>query len=105
MTLGQQQRVFSRNLAMLIQYAYALGYEISMGECYRHPEATWGHERSLHRDRLAADLNLFIGGKYQQSTEAHRKLGEFWETLHELNRWGGRFNDGNHYSMSRGGRA
>jgi hypothetical protein len=26
-------------------------------------------------------------------------LGEFWEGLHPLCRWGGRFNDGNHYSI------
>ena len=59
---------------------------------------------SLHRDKLAIDLNLFNGLSYLPSTEDHKPFGEWWEQQHELCRWGGRFNDGNHYSMEHQGR-
>jgi hypothetical protein len=50
-------------------------------------------------------LNLFKDGKYCVNTEDHRELGEFWESLHEGCRWGGRFRevDGNHYSFEHTG--
>jgi hypothetical protein len=43
-------------------------------------------------------MNLFIDDKYQTTTEAHRPIGEKWESLGGT--WGGRFRnkDGNHYS-------
>ena len=61
--------------------------------------------------KLAIDLDLFKDGEgfemgckvYLTKTEDHRKLGEFWESLHPLCRWGGRFGDGNHYSLEHGG--
>jgi len=46
--------------------------------------------------RLAIDLNLFKDGEYLTDTEDHRFLGEFWESLGGT--WGGRWDDGNHYS-------
>ncbi len=59
----------------------------------------YGHPRSAHKNRLAIDLNLFRDGEYLSATEDHRPLGEWWERQHELCRWGGRFDDGNHYSL------
>lgn len=59
----------------------------------------YGHPKSGHKLRLAVDLNLFRDSKFLDSTEAHRELGEWWEKQHPLARWGGRFNDGNHYSF------
>ena len=47
--------------------------------------------------RLAVDFNLFKDGKFLQSTDDHKELGEFWEALGGT--WGGRFDDGNHYSL------
>lgn len=97
MTLGQKQRKFTRLVAMLIEYAYLKGYELSFGDAY----AKSGHRRgSLHYSRLAIDLNLFKDGKYLRSTKAHKFLGEFWESLDDQCTWGGRFRkkDGNHYS-------
>jgi hypothetical protein len=66
-----------------------------------------GREMSVHRDRLAVDLNLFIGGKWQQDTAAYESLGIFWESLHPDCKWGGRFSrpDGNHFSLQHDGRA
>ena len=112
MTLRQKQSLFARHVAALIAHAYAMGYEVTLGDAYRSPEeaarlskAGKGIATSLHTQRLAIDLNLFKDGHYLTSTEAHRPLGEWWEKQHELARWGGRFKDGNHYSFTHGGRA
>jgi hypothetical protein len=61
-----------------------------------------GIRTSLHGERLAVDLNLFIDGVYQTQTEAYRPLGEKWESLGGT--WGGRFGDGNHFSIAHDGR-
>ena len=68
---------------------------------------SYSSANSVHKQRLAIDLNLFKGGVYQTSTEAHKPLGEYWKSLHPLCRWGGDFStpDGNHYSMAHEGRA
>jgi len=108
-TLGDRQRKFTRMVALLIQYAYERGYELTFGEAWRTPEqaqrnaeAGTGIANSLHCDRLAVDFNLFKDGEYLTQTEDHRELGEFWESLGGA--WGGRFNDGNHYSLAYRGR-
>jgi hypothetical protein len=106
MTLGEKQRQFTLDVALLIIEAYRLGYELTFGEAYRTPEQAalnakkgTGIAASLHTNRLAIDLNLFRNGKYLTDTESHRPLGEYWESLRPENRWGGRFTkpDGNHY--------
>lgn len=58
---------------------------------------------SVHQLKLAQDLNLFKGEVYLGDTESHRQFGEWWETLAPDCRWGGRFKDGNHYSIEHGG--
>lgn len=113
LTLRQKQVVFARLVAQLINRATREGYEVTFGEAYRSPEEAArlaelgkGIRQSLHTKRLAIDLNLFKDGNYLSTTEAHRKLGEWWEEL-STDRyrccWGGRFNDGNHYSIEHGG--
>jgi hypothetical protein len=109
MTLGEKQRLFSKMVAELILWAYGEGFELTFGEAYRTPEQAAlnaakgkGIRKSLHCDRLAVDLNLFKNGKYLSRTEDHEPLGTFWEGLGGT--WGGRFGDGNHYSLSHGGR-
>lgn len=114
MTLRQKQSLFAKLLALLILKAYDLGYEVTLGEVWRTKAsidamvaAGKGIRTTLHAQRLAADLNLFKDGKYLTGTEDHRELGEWWEKQHKLCRWGGRFKrrDGNHYSLTHGGRA
>lgn len=112
MTTREKQSLFARLVAELIVQASAEGYDVTFGEAYRSPEEAArlaklgvGIRRSLHCDRLAIDLNLFKDGKYLQQTEQYRALGEWWEARHELCRWGGRFNDGNHFSLEHEGRA
>lgn len=92
------QKKFTLMTAKLIEHAYSLGYELTYGDAYRDPRVPYGHPDSQHRRRLAVDFNLFINGQYMKSTNAHRPLGEFWESIGGT--WGGRFDDGNHYSLA-----
>lgn len=94
MSLNEKQFKFADMVGTLINYAYAMGYTLTFGDAY----AKDGHkEGSLHYKRLAIDLNLFRDGKYLTKTEDHKILGEVWESMGGS--WGGRFNDGNHYSL------
>lgn len=111
MTLREHQSLFMRLLPRLIDHAYEQGYELTGGELWRTAEQAAlyakqgkGIVNSLHRDRLAIDLNLFKGGQYLTTAAAHKPLGEFWESLHPLCKWGGAFGDPNHYSITYGGR-
>jgi len=101
-TLRQKQSRFARMVALLIQWATIRGYEVTFGHATRCAECPVGLARSLHKSRLAIDLNLFKDGRYLSSTESHRPLGEFWESIGGT--WGGRFKDGNHYSLAHNGR-
>ncbi len=108
-TLREKQSRFAVMVARLILHAGELGYEVTLGEAWRSEyEATrlakqkLGIKRSLHSDRLAIDLNLFRDGVWLKTTEDHRPLGDWWEQIGGA--WGGRFNDGNHYSLAHEGR-
>lgn len=104
LTLRQKQSLFALKVADLIKKAHELGYEVTLGDAYRDPRVhgemgvkkAYGAANSFHKQRLAIDLNLFKDGKYMEGTEAHRPLGEWWES--QGGTWGGRFKDGNHYS-------
>jgi hypothetical protein len=63
---------------------------------------SYSSANSLHKDRLAIDLNLFKNQDYLKSTEDYLPLGEYWESIGGA--WGGRFNDGNHFSLEHNGR-
>lgn len=88
------------------------GYELTDGDAWRNPKVFgkvgvkkgYGRATSLHKSRLARDYNLFIDGKFQQTTEAHEPIGKAWESMSSDASWGGRFNDGNHYSLRHGKR-
>lgn len=108
-SLREKQSRFMRMLANLITKAYEMGYSFTVGDAYRDPrlhgamgeKKGYGHKNSCHKLRLAIDLNLFKGGKFLEGTEAHRPLGEWWES--QGGTWGGRFADGNHYSLEHEG--
>ena len=84
-------------VSLLLDYADMLGYEITLGDAYRDARCPYGSENSFHHKRLAIDLNLFRNGVYLKNTLDHKPLGEFWEFIGGS--WGGRWNDGNHYSL------
>lgn len=99
MMLREKQSKFALMVSKLIQWAYDQGYELTFGDAY----ARSGHmPNSLHYSRLAIDLNLFKDGKWLDKTEDHKPLGEYWEGMGGS--WGGRFRDGNHYSLEHDGR-
>lgn len=111
MTLRQARCLFTSLLPRLIDHARALGFECSAGEILRDPRVAElnarsgrGISNSLHLVGLAIDLNLYRNGEYRPDTDAHRALGMYWESLDPLARWGGRFGDGNHYSIEWEGR-
>lgn len=108
MTLGEAQRLFAKLVPRLIDRAHELGYEVTLGDAYRDKRShgklgeriAYGNRFSCHKIRLAIDLNLFRNGQYLKSTKDHQPLGEWWEAQHDLACWGGRFEDGNHYSFT-----
>jgi len=107
-TLGDAQREFTQDVADLIQFIYESGYECTLGDAYRDPRShgkmgwktTYGRATSAHKQRLAVDLNLFLGDEWLTTTAAHKPFGDFWKEIRQENAWGGDFKpkDGNHYS-------
>jgi hypothetical protein len=113
MTLREKQSTFALLVAQLLLTADDLGYQVTLGEAWRSAKeaarlaATGaGIAKSLHCDRLAIDLNLFKNGVYLRKTEDYAELGAWWKKQHDLARWGGDFprKDGNHFSLTHGGR-
>jgi hypothetical protein len=110
-TLGKKQERFARAIPGLLQRAFELGFDVRLGDLFRDGRvfgaigvySGYGHKNSCHKLRLAIDLNLFKDGKYLSKTEDHTELGEWWEAQGPDHRWGGRFNDGNHYSIEHNG--
>ena len=115
----RKQARFLYYKAMLVLYAHTLGYCLVEYEgCVMPNRKTHAGRKvrdgvhmllSLHYDRMASDFVLYdiATGKPVNDGEDARwvKLGEFWESLNSLCRWGGRFHDANHFSLSHGGRS
>jgi len=103
LSLRQKQSKFVMMLVDLINFIDLYGYEVTLGVGYVPYGATKRAKWSLHRKRLAQDLNLFHHGRYLRTTRAHRRFGLYWESLGGS--WGGRFKkkDGGHYSLEHNG--
>jgi hypothetical protein len=99
--LGEAQEKFAVMVQHLLTFAHSNGYNIRLGHAMRCPDCATGKKNSLHKKKLAIDLNLFRDGVYLDKTSDHKPLGEFWESIGGS--WGGRFGDGNHYSLTFGG--
>ena len=108
MTLSDTQKKFARMSAELILKAIEMGYAVTLGDAFRDPrlhgsvgtKLGYGKADSCHKLRLAIDLNLFKDGKFLMDTADHEPLGVWWES--QGGSWGGRFHDGNHYSLAWG---
>jgi hypothetical protein len=99
MKLGAKQEKFAFMFIDLLCWFKYHGYQVRIGDLH----ATSGHKKnSLHYLKLAGDINLFKGGEYLTKTSDHEDAGIFWESIGGS--WGGRFNDGNHYSLEHNGR-
>jgi hypothetical protein len=112
MKLSEQQRIFTLNISKLIEYAYSIDIELTFGHAWRDLETQkrlvqQGKSKTMnsyHQKRLAVDFNFFINGKLTYNKHKICALGEYWESLHELNRWGGNFKsftDTPHFEMRR----
>lgn len=106
--LSQCQYCFALDVIRLLIYMNNQDYKFTFGEAMRSREQAEiyaakgiGLKNSLHCKRLAIDINLFDQqGNYLTTTESHRIFGEYWESLHPANKWGGNSEygaDGNHY--------
>ncbi|HLP97486.1 MAG TPA: M15 family metallopeptidase [Sideroxyarcus sp.] len=90
------QAAFLRQVCMLLEHANELGFVVTMGEAFRTTEqqaiyVKTGRSKAMnseHLSRRAIDLNIFKDGKLC-GREDIKPLGDFWEGLHPLNRWGG----------------
>ena len=107
--LLELQQEFAEKFADFIGRLHIAGYKVTYGEAYRTKEQAEinakkgiGSANSLHCDRLAMDINLFLNGKYLSKTEDYKIAGEIWEKMGGC--WGGRFSDGNHFSIAFMGR-
>jgi hypothetical protein len=108
-TLVQKQNRFTGMIAKLIQKAQNMGYMLTFGEAWRTPEQAKlnaksgiGIKDSLHIQRLAVDFNLYTKeGTWLKNSSDHAPLGVYWESIGGA--WGGRFGDGNHYSLEHNG--
>ena len=112
MKLGDARRAFSHCIVMLLLKAEELGFEFALdeGTVRLTPKNPTGNHMtgSTHYSGLALDLLLYRDKVYLTDTALYTPLGEFWEqlgiTLDIPLRWGGRFNDGNHFSHEWQGR-
>lgn len=111
MKLSEKRVLFTKLLAELILWAHENKYMVAIDEAKRsqaqanaNAASGKGISNSLHLIPLAADLVLYINGEYKTATSDYKVLGEKWESLHPLCAWGGRFNDGNHFSLMHEGR-
>lgn len=111
LTLSEKQRIFTCNLAKLIKFAFANGYELAFGEVQRPEEMQKiyyesGRSKTMdsrHLKKLAADFTIWKNGKmlfapgiteqeYHADIIAARQLGDLWILLHHDNVWGGDWN-------------
>ena len=100
--LGDKRKLFTRLHAQLINYMISQGYEPMDGK-----DGLVHMKGSLHYEGLAVDVDLTKDGVYLPNTSDHLKFGIYWKELHHDCRWGGDFAkpDGNHYSITYGGRS
>jgi hypothetical protein len=100
--LHRKRVKYTRLKAQLVQWIFSQGYEVMEGQ-----EGLKHMKGSLHYQGLADDLLLFKDEEYLKTTERYRFAGEYWKSLDPDCRWGGDFPqaDGNHFSITMGGKA
>jgi hypothetical protein len=105
--LGDKRKLFTKCVAQLLVKMLERNYKPMIGK-----DGLKHMKNSLHYDGLAIDIDLCDrNGKYLSTTDDHRDFGEYWESLDPLCFWGGNGlkddglkHDGNHYSITQGGR-
>lgn len=117
MKLGEQQELFLRLEARLIDKALEIGdrnnFTVRGGDAFRDPRVhgAYGEKKSysaassMHKLKMARDLNFIRKGVLLNNRSEFIEIGEWWEKQHELCRWGGRWNDYGHFSLTYDGKA
>ena len=96
----KDQMLFSRYVAMLLNYAHSSGYEVTLKECLRTKEQQELYFKthktktmnSLHLRSLAIDLCFFKNGQWLTTFDQLKELGNYWQSLDFNCRWGGDWN-------------
>lgn len=130
MTLGEKQELFSDLESLWVTWVLshrAEGWKLRQGEgtiLQRGPDDKGRKARlistgaqvlvsdAVHMDggchymKIAKDWNLFVNGEWIANGEhpVWVIIGTKWESLHVLARWGGRWGDGNHISLTHNGK-
>lgn len=107
MTTSKDQAAFLSDVCKLVPFASSRGWRVTEGEFKRTPEQQAIYFKaglsmtmnSRHLVGMAADLNfiresdgLYIGAlKPTAAINQLKEIGEYWEALSPLNRWGGNF--------------
>jgi len=109
MSLSGTQQEFSVCIAKLVIFADSINCGLTFGDAYRDPRVhgefdkkeSYSAAKSVHKLRLAVDFNVFYKGEYitDSGHDIYKVLGDYWKKQHELARWGGDFDDGNHFSF------
>ena len=96
MTLGDRQEAFAHDVVSLLSKAWELGFSVRLGEVLRPIEmqqlyVKTGRSKtmdSMHIKKCAIDLVLLIDGQVC-TREQIKPLGDWWESLSPIHRWGG----------------
>ena len=97
MALVDEQAAFLLDVGKLVQFATGRGLTVTGGELFRTPEqqaiyVKTGKSKTMnsnHCRRLAIDLNFILRGKLIYDRSILQPIGDYWESLHPSNRWGG----------------
>lgn len=97
MSLVIEQAAFLLDVCKLIQRATELGFTVTGGELARTIEQQEIYVKSgrsktmnsIHLKRCAIDLNFFQDNKLTYDTGVLKPIGDYWESLHPKNKWGG----------------
>lgn len=99
MTLGEKQETFTSNVAKLILFAESAGFKCRARELQRTAaqQAIYVKEgksktsKSNHLNSCAIDMYFTRDGKLIENKDDLQIIGDFWESLHEKNKWGGNY--------------
>ena len=115
MKLSVKRCAFTECLSDLILAAPGLhpGARLAYGEGYvaltdgADGDHDGPHKKGgAHYTGLGMDLLLYVNGTYITDGDhpAWQKIGAMWEQMNSSARWGGRFEDANHFSFEHEGR-